>query len=65
MWCGIFYIPSPKHNRLTIFRHISGFRDAAPLNPEEKFTEMTFVGWGLAIPPSKAGWEKDPTKWAW
>lgn len=52
-------------NRLTIFRHIAGFRAAALLDPKEKFTDMTFVEWGLAIPPSNAGWEKDSTKWAW
>lgn len=63
--CGIFYIPSAKQNRLTIFRHIAGFRSPAPLDPEENFTDMTFANWGLAIPPSNAGWEKDSTKWAW
>lgn len=63
--CGIFYTPSAKQNRLTIFRHIAGFRLSEPLDPEHKFTDMTFVNWGLAIPPNNADWEKDSTKWAW
>lgn len=36
-----------------------------PLEPEREFTDVTFAEWGLAIPPRKAGWEKDRTKWAW
>lgn len=63
--CSICCTLGVKQNRLTIFRHIAGFRDPAPLDPEHKFTDMTFVDWGLAIPPSNAGWEKDSTKWAW
>lgn len=63
--CGIFRTPGAKQNRLTIPRHIAGFRESASLDPEEKFTDMTFVGWGLAIPPRKAGWDKDSTKWTW
>lgn len=53
------------YNEVTKTMHIAGFRAPARLEPEEIFTDMTFVDWGLAIPPSKAGWEKDPTKWAW
>ncbi|OQE20809.1 hypothetical protein PENFLA_c015G00990 [Penicillium flavigenum] len=45
--------------------HIAGFRESASLDPEEKFTDMNFVGWGLAIPPRKPGWEKESTQWAW
>lgn len=56
---------SVKQNRLTIFRHITGFRNPVPLDPKEKFTDRTFSGWGLAIPPDDADWEKDSTKWAW
>ncbi|KAJ5822414.1 hypothetical protein N7447_004754 [Penicillium robsamsonii] len=52
-------------NKMTILRHIAGFRESASLDPEVKFTDMTFVGWGLAIAPRKAGWEKDSTKWTW
>lgn len=63
--CDIFYTPSDEQNRLTIFRHITGFRDPTPFEPEERFTEVTFAEWGLAIPPSKAGWEQDITQWAW
>ncbi|KAJ5196796.1 hypothetical protein N7449_007275 [Penicillium cf. viridicatum] len=45
--------------------HIAGFRNPVPLDPEEKFTDRTFSGWGLAIPPDDADWEEDSTKWAW
>ncbi|CAI7611502.1 unnamed protein product [Penicillium glandicola] len=45
--------------------HIAGFRTPALFDPDEKFTDMTFVLWCLAIPPRKTGWEKDTTKWAW
>lgn len=63
--CGILYTTSAKQDRLTIFRHIAGFRYSVPLDPESKFTDRTFVHWGLAIPPNHAGWKKDSTKWAW
>ncbi|KGO39569.1 hypothetical protein PEXP_047450 [Penicillium expansum] len=53
------------YDELTKTMHIAGFRNPAPLDPEHKFTNMTFVDWGLAIPPSNAGWENDSTKWAW
>ncbi|KAJ5252639.1 hypothetical protein N7489_003049 [Penicillium chrysogenum] len=53
------------YDEATQTMHIAGFRQSASLDPEEKFTDMTFVGWGLAIAPSKAGWDKDSTKWAW
>ena len=62
--CRILYTPSAKQTKQIIFRYIAGFRDPAPLDPEQKFTDMTFVNWGLAIPPSKAGWERDSTQWA-
>ncbi|KAJ9483964.1 hypothetical protein VN97_g9420 [Penicillium thymicola] len=63
--CDIFYMPSDEQNRLTIFRHITGFRTPAPFKPEKRFTEVTFAEWGLAIPPNKTGWEQDITQWAW
>ncbi|KAJ5958822.1 uncharacterized protein N7479_005972 [Penicillium vulpinum] len=45
--------------------HIAGFRDPDRFDPDEKFSDMTFVFWRLTRPPRKSGWEKDPTKWAW
>ncbi|KAJ5413289.1 hypothetical protein N7465_005594 [Penicillium sp. CMV-2018d] len=45
--------------------HIAGFRDPDRFDPDEKFSDMTFVCWRLARPPRMSGWEKDPTKWAW
>ncbi|KAJ5706138.1 hypothetical protein N7536_001827 [Penicillium majusculum] len=45
--------------------HIAGFRGPDRFDPDEKFSDMTFVLWRLARPPRKSGWEKDPTKWAW
>ncbi|KAJ5706244.1 hypothetical protein N7536_001933 [Penicillium majusculum] len=52
------------YDEVTETMHIAGFRLSAPLDPEHKFTDMTFVDWGLAIPPNNADWEKDSTKWA-
>jgi hypothetical protein len=46
---------------LTIFGHIVGFRDPARFDPDEKFSDMTFVFWRLTRPPRNSGWEKDPT----
>ncbi|KAJ5529182.1 hypothetical protein N7527_002575 [Penicillium freii] len=53
------------YDEVTGTMHIAGFRYSVPLDPESKFTDRTFVHWGLAIPPNHAGWKKDSTKWAW
>ncbi|KAJ5969317.1 hypothetical protein N7501_005565 [Penicillium viridicatum] len=53
------------YDEVTGTMHIAGFRYSVPLDPESKFTDRTFVDWGLAIPPNNAGWKKDSTKWAW
>ncbi|KAJ5582358.1 hypothetical protein N7535_000978 [Penicillium sp. DV-2018c] len=45
--------------------HIAGFRDPVRFDPGEQFSDLTFVLWGLALPPRNSSWEEDPTQWAW
>ncbi|KAJ5125035.1 uncharacterized protein N7515_008860 [Penicillium bovifimosum] len=53
------------YDEVTGTMHIAGFRVPARLDPEEEFTDLTFVRWCLAIPPKNADWKRDSTKWAW
>lgn len=49
--------------RSIIHRHISGFRMAAPVPRDRKWSNADYVMFGLANPSHKTDWYNDETGW--
>ena len=50
-------------SRSIIYRHISGFRMAAPVPSSQKWSNAYYVSYGLAKRSRKTDWYNDETGW--